>query len=69
MKTLSGQELAVLKLIAQSKRPAEIAEVLGLSRKTVATYKYRIQQKLETVTDVGLVLKAIRIGLIPFPEE
>ncbi len=43
---LSKREFEVLNLIAQGKSPKEIAEEMGLSPKTVSTYRTRILDKL-----------------------
>lgn len=46
MKKLGRRETSVLSLLADGKRNKDIAEALGLSPKTVSTYKVRICQKL-----------------------
>lgn len=43
---LSSREFEVLRLIAQRKKHAEIADILSLSIKTVNTYRARILEKL-----------------------
>lgn len=52
---LSGQEIKVLKLIAQGERGKSIAIQLGLSEKTVSAHKVNIKNKIQAKTDVELV--------------
>jgi DNA-binding NarL/FixJ family response regulator len=61
---LSRREREVLRLLAEGKRTAVIAETLGISHKTVETYRTRLQQKLGISDISGLVRFAIRAGLI-----
>ena len=61
---LSSREMEVMMLLAQGKRPKEIAEILLLSPKTVATYKYRILEKLELDNTIELAHFAIRHGIL-----
>jgi DNA-binding NarL/FixJ family response regulator len=61
---LSEREREVLRLLAEGKRTALIAEALGISHKTVETYRSRLQQKLGISDISGLVRFAIRAGLI-----
>jgi two-component system invasion response regulator UvrY len=60
---LSAREMEVMMLLAQGKRPKEIAESLILSPKTVATYKYRILEKLNLENTIELAHFAIRHGI------
>ena len=46
MDALSEREREVLRMLAEGKRTAVIAETLGISPKTVETYRARLQQKL-----------------------
>lgn len=61
---LSEREREVLRLLAEGKRTALIGEALGISHKTVETYRTRLQQKLGISDLSGLVRFAIRAGLI-----
>ena len=61
---LSERERDVLRLLAEGKRTVAIAEALGISHKTVETYRTRLQQKLGISDLSGLVRFAIRAGLI-----
>jgi DNA-binding NarL/FixJ family response regulator len=62
--TLSARERDVLRLLAQGKRTKEIADALGVSAKTVETYRSRLMQKLGIDNVPGLVRFAIRAGLV-----
>ena len=42
----------------------EIAAAMHLSPKTVATYKYRIHEKLNTRNDVDMTRMAMRYGVV-----
>lgn len=61
---LSEREREVLRLLAEGKRTAVIAERLGISPKTVETYRARLQQKLGISDLSGLVRFAVRAGLV-----
>ncbi len=61
---LTTREIEVaLALIEGSRMPA-IARQLSVSPKTVATYKYRLYEKLNIDTEVALLKLAIRNGLV-----
>ena len=62
--SLSNRELEVLCLIAAAKAPKEIAHTLGLSVKTVSTYRSRILLKLKLQTTAELMRYAIKHGLV-----
>ena len=62
--TLSDRERDVLRLLAAGQRTKEIAERLGISAKTVETYRSRIMVKLHIDNLPGLVKFAIRAGLV-----
>lgn len=69
MPNLSGREEEVLDCLVQGKRPAEIAEQLFLSIKTVKNHLSSIYVKLGVETAAQAVAKAYRIGLARVPEE
>lgn len=52
--TLSDREFEVLQLIASGKTVTEIAEILGLSDKTISTYRARILEKMQMKTNAEL---------------
>lgn len=61
---LSDREMEVLLLVANGYSIQEIAERLHVSPKTVATYRYRLFDKLDVANDVALARYALRHGLI-----
>ena len=61
---LSPREQDVLRLLATGKRTKEVAAILGISPKTVETYRVRLMTKLGIDDVSGLVRFAIRAGLI-----
>jgi DNA-binding NarL/FixJ family response regulator len=63
LERLSRRELQVLKLIVQGSTSAEVAELLGLSPKSVDTYRSRMMHKLEIDDLASLVKFAIRHGV------
>jgi two-component system invasion response regulator UvrY len=61
---LSAREMEVLLMLTEGLKVAEIADTMNLSPKTVATYKYRIYEKLNTRSDVDMTRMAMRYGLV-----
>ena len=61
---LTSREVEVLQLIAEGKSNCEIASLLNISAKTVATHRTHIMRKLDIHDAVGLVKYAIRKRLI-----
>jgi len=61
---LSAREMEVMLMLADGHKIADIAEMLHLSPKTVATYKYRIFEKLNTRSDVDMARMALRYGVV-----
>jgi two-component system invasion response regulator UvrY len=62
---LSSREMEVMLMLADGIRVSEIASRMHLSPKTVATYKYRIFDKLNTRNDVDMTRMAMRYGIVP----
>ena len=60
---LTARQMEVLKLIAEGQRTKEIAYTLGVSIKTVETYRTQIMNKLGIQDIAGLVRYAIRQGI------
>jgi len=60
---LSKRELDVMRLLVEGLRTKEIAASLGISAKTVETYRSRIMLKLGIDNLPGLVKFAIRAGI------
>ncbi|HEY3277342.1 MAG TPA: response regulator transcription factor [Syntrophorhabdaceae bacterium] len=62
---LSSREKEILLYVVQGKTSKEIGSALGLSKKTVNTYRYRVMEKL-SITDIpGLVRFGMQNGLTP----
>lgn len=61
---LSDREYQVFCLIASGKRGVEIATELGLSAKTVSTYRGRILEKMGMKSNAELTHYAIKHGLV-----
>jgi DNA-binding NarL/FixJ family response regulator len=62
--TLTKRELEVVRQIAEGSTYREIAETLGISEKTVATYRERASEKLGVRSRAGLVRWALEHGLL-----
>lgn len=61
---LSSRELNVLRSLVRGESNVQIADTLHLSRKTVSTYRSRLQQKLQINGLIELVDLAKRNGLL-----
>lgn len=62
---LTPSEHTILKLVAEGRSNPEIATKIGLSRRTVETYRLRLMRKLAIDNFASLVHYAIRHGIIP----
>lgn len=62
--TLSDREFAVLKAIGAGRSMKEVAGSLGISPKTVSTYRLRILEKLGAKSNAELVRYALKHGLV-----
>lgn len=62
-KILAPRERYVLQLLSEGHSTKEISSVLGLSIKTIETYRQQIMAKLDIRTIPGLTKYAIRTGL------
>ena len=60
---LTARQMEVLKLVADGQRTKEIAYALGVSIKTVETYRTQIMNRLGIQDVAGLVRYAIRQGI------
>jgi DNA-binding NarL/FixJ family response regulator len=63
VESLTATERNILKLVAGGMSNPKVAEVLGLSRRTVETYRLRLMRKLGIEDLASLVKYAIRHGL------
>lgn len=61
---LTAREKDILKLIAEECTSTEIAQKLNLSTRTVENYRLGLMQKLDARNMIGLVKKAIQLGLL-----
>ncbi len=61
--SLSVREVEVLRMLAGGKKPAAIADALGVSPRTVGTYRRRILEKLNLKSTADLIHFAIDQGL------
>lgn len=61
---LSAREMEVMLKLTEGTRVPDIASMMCLSPKTIATYKYRIYDKLGTRNEVDLVRMCMRYGLV-----
>jgi two-component system invasion response regulator UvrY len=64
LEELSSREMEVMLKITEGNRIGDIASLMCLSPKTVATYKYRIYDKLGTRSEVELMRMAMRYGIV-----
>lgn len=62
--TLSPREFEVFRRIASAKSVTDIAQELGLSAKTVSTYRARILEKMAMQTNAELMQYAMKNGLV-----
>lgn len=64
MDTLSNREIQVLRCLALGKTNREIAEIYGISVKTVDTYRSRLLSKLNLRNNADLSRFAIQNGIV-----
>ncbi len=60
---LSDREFEVLRMIAAGSTPADIAQTLKLSPKTISTYRTRILEKLNLSTNAEMMRYAFEHGI------
>lgn len=63
IETLTATERNILRLVSEGKSNAEVAEIIGLSARTVETYRLRLMRKLGIGNLASLVKYAIRQGI------
>lgn len=63
VESLTDTERNILKLVADGKSNPEVAQLIGLSRRTVETYRIRLMRKLGVSGLHALVKYAIKNGL------
>ena len=64
---LSDREFDVLRGLGTGRTVKEVAEALGLSPKTVSTYRTRLMEKMGFATNADLVRYCAEHGLIEYP--
>jgi DNA-binding NarL/FixJ family response regulator len=62
--SLSSREFTVLRMIGAGKPVSEIAGTLGLSVKTVSTYRERILEKMKLSNNYGIIRYVLQEGLL-----
>jgi len=62
--TFKENELKLLKLVCEEKTYAEIADEMFLSPKTIDTYRQNLFAKLNVKSRIGLVIYAIKHGIV-----
>ena len=69
MQSVTQREMQVLLMLSKGETIRGISDKLCLSPKTVATYRYRLYDKLGCSNDVELTLAAIRYGVVEISPE
>jgi DNA-binding NarL/FixJ family response regulator len=69
IEALTPRQREILQLVAEGKSTKEIAFVLGVSGKTVETHRADLMERLAIRDVAGLVVYAIRNGLIDVDQE
>lgn len=64
----SDRELEIIKLICQQKTAKEIGHILFISEKTVDFHRQKIIEKMNAKNIIGLVIYAIKKGLVDVDE-
>ena len=65
LEVLTPTELNILRLVTEGKSNFEVAAAIGLSPRTVETYRGRLMRKLGIDNLASLVKYAIRHGIVP----
>jgi len=65
--TLTPREREVVKMIAEGNSVKQIAEILGLSIKTVEAHKFNLMRKLDIHNKAQLVTYAIQKKIVKMP--
>jgi DNA-binding CsgD family transcriptional regulator len=63
VKSLTGTEREIVRLVADGNSNFEVAAILGLSPRTVETYRLRLMKKLDIEGLPSLIKYAIRTGI------
>ncbi len=65
LERITAREIDVIRGICQEKTCKEIAHDLQISPRTVETHKMRIIEKLDVRNSAGIIVHAVRLGIIP----
>ena len=65
---LTEKEITILKLMCEEKSTKEIADIVDLSPRTVEAIRDKLKTKTGTKSMAGLVLYAVKAGLVDQPE-
>jgi DNA-binding NarL/FixJ family response regulator len=65
LERITAREIDVIRGICQEKTCREIAHDLQISPRTVETHKMRIIEKLDLRNTAGIIVHAVRLGIIP----
>lgn len=65
LEVLTSTERSILQLVAEGRSNRQVADSIGLSPRTVETYRLRLMGKLGLENLASLVRYAIRHGLVP----
>jgi two-component system, NarL family, invasion response regulator UvrY len=66
---LSPREFEVLRMLLDGQSTDAIAIAFNLSPKTIANYHYTIKTKMSAASDIDLVLRCMRLGLLTSGED
>jgi PAS domain S-box-containing protein len=69
VKSITGSEMRVLRLIVKGKSSKEIAESLHRSRRTIESHRAHLMQKLGVDNSIDLIRKAVEAGLVELPKQ
>lgn len=61
---LTDKEIAILRLMCEEKSTKEIAEIVGLSPRTVEATRDKLKTKTGTQSIAGLIMYAVKTGLV-----
>ena len=66
--SLTGRQREVLQMIAEGNTTRQMAQVLGVSAKTIETHRAQLMERLDIHDIAGLVRFAIRTGVVSAEE-
>jgi DNA-binding CsgD family transcriptional regulator len=63
--SFNDREIEIIKMLCEQKSSKEIADKICLSIRTVEGYRMKIMKKINAINHSGIVLYAVKAGLIP----